>query len=62
MGVFPAIPAPIFSMLGGRDKDAESCQLQPALGPVGTLFLQGWGTAAAEQTPSPHGVAISLGQ
>lgn len=58
--VFPAISAPIFSMLGGRDKDAESCQLQPALGPAGTLFLQGQGRAVAEQIPSPHRAAISL--
>lgn len=60
--VFPAIPAPIFSMLGGRDKDAESFQLQPAPGPAGTLFLQGQGRAATEQIPSPCGAAISLGR
>jgi len=59
--VFPAIPAPILSILGGREKDAESCQLQSAPGPVGTLFLQGRGRAVTEQILSPHRAIISLG-
>lgn len=61
-GVFTSIPATIFSMLGGRDKDAESCQLQPSPGPAGTFFLQDQRRAATEQIPSPHGAAINLGR
>lgn len=50
-----------FLCAGGQGQDAESCQLQPALDPVVTFFLQDQGRAAAEQIPSPHRAAISLG-